>query len=209
MKSNSLSFTEANNISIVDYLSRLGFEPTRIRGIDYWYYSPFREERTPSFKVNIHRNVWYDHGMGEGGGILNLGAKLNQCTLSEFLEKLALGHHGISIQRQAQLPVKPEARLEILSINNITSVNLIHYLHGRGIDAETAKQYCKEIEFRIGPKMYDAIGFPNRSGAYELHNCWFKGSSALKDISHNQKQLINARRDGRLHGFSFNTENQR
>src|SRR5687768_15516479 len=89
MNANKLSFAEAKQIPITDYLSGLGFEPAKTRGYDLWYHSPFREERTPSFKVNTKLNVWYDHGTGEGGTILDLGAKLHQCTLSEFLDKLS------------------------------------------------------------------------------------------------------------------------
>lgn len=184
MNANNLSYSEARKIPITDYLSGLGFEPAKIRGVDYWYHSPFREERTPSFKVNTNLNVWYDHGTGEGGSILDLGAKLHQFTLHEFLEKLSQGsHNNVSLHRQHLSIEKPENKLEVISVMPLISSGLIHYLNSRGIDKETASKYCKEVEFRIGPKMYNAIGFPNRSGAYELRNRWFKGSSSPKDIS--------------------------
>lgn len=184
MSTNKLSYSDARKIPITDYLSGLGFEPAKIRGIDYWYYSPFREERTPSFKVNTHLNVWYDHGSGEGGSILDLGAKLHQCSLYEFLEKLSQGNlNNVSLHRQ-HLPVeKPENKLEVISVMPLISPGLIQYLNSRSIEKETASKYCKEVEFRIGPRMYNAVGFPNQSGAYELRNSWFKGSSSPKDIS--------------------------
>ena len=37
-------------ISITDYLQQQGYAPARVQGIHYWYYSPLRNERTPSFK---------------------------------------------------------------------------------------------------------------------------------------------------------------
>lgn len=184
MKAKILSFSAAKRISIVAYLSGLGFEPAKIRGDDNWYHSPFREERTPSFKVNTKSNVWFDHGTGEGGTILDLGAKLHQCTLYEFLEKLSSGNHGnISLHQHQPLIEKPENKLVVVSANDLTNADLINYLDSRGIDLALANRFCKEIEFRIGPKSYKAIGFPNRSGAYELRNRWFKGSSSPKDIS--------------------------
>lgn len=184
MGTNSLSYHEAKRIPITDYLSGLGFEPAKIRGNDYWYHSPFRQERTPSFKVNTSLNVWYDHGIGEGGSIFELGSRLHQCTLREFLGKLSLGNtHGISLHQQQIQNVKPRNKLEITSTDELTSTDLIHYLNGRGIDVELARKYCKEIEFSIGPKLYNAIGFPNQCGAYELRNSWFKGSSSPKDLS--------------------------
>ncbi|NOT74942.1 MAG: hypothetical protein HOP08_08430 [Cyclobacteriaceae bacterium] len=185
MPQNRLSYSEAKKIPITDYLSSLGFGPVKIRGIDQWYHSPFRDERTPSFKVNTRLNVWYDHGTGDGGTILDLGAKLHGCSLQEFLEKLSTDNYQLPVCfHQPKVPLeKPENRLEIISPRELTSGDLLYYLRSRSIDAGIAKQYCKEIEFRIGPKIYTAIGFPNNSGAFELRNNWFKGSSSPKDIS--------------------------
>ncbi|MBA4145963.1 MAG: DNA primase [Cytophaga sp.] len=179
-----LSFKEAKQIPIVEYLSGLGFEAAKIRGNDSWYYSPFREERTPSFKVDIKQNIWYDHGSGEGGTILDLGAKFHHCTLSEFLDKLSGDGYGKVISpRQSPSIKEHENRLEVLTVAPLTDQNLLHYLSLRGISRMTGQTYCQEIDFRIKQKQYKAIGFPNRSGAYELRNSWFKGSSSPKDIS--------------------------
>ncbi|MEP2670480.1 MAG: toprim domain-containing protein [Cyclobacteriaceae bacterium] len=184
MKAKHLSFNEAKRIPITEYLSRLGFESAKIRGNDSWYHSPFREERTPSFKVNTKSNVWFDHGTGEGGTILDLGAKLHQCTLYEFLEKLSNGNYGnVSIRQHPPSIDRPENKLVVVSAKDLTNADLINYLDSRGIDLELGRQFCKEIEFRIGPKTYKAIGFPNQQGAFELRNRWFKGSSSPKDIS--------------------------
>ena len=57
-------------ISITDYLQQQGYSPARVQGIHYWYCSPLRNERTPSFKVNTERNQWYDFGSGEHGDII-------------------------------------------------------------------------------------------------------------------------------------------
>ena len=57
-------------------------------GSDYWYLSPLRLEKDPSFKVNRKLNVWYDHGIGKGGNLIDLGILLFNCSVSEFLEKL-------------------------------------------------------------------------------------------------------------------------
>jgi len=183
MSANKLSFIEAKQIPITDYLASSGFEPAKIRGDDYWYHSPFREERTPSFKVNVKLNVWYDHGTGEGGTILDLGAKLNQCTLPEFLEKLSEGNHGFSLHRHPRILAKPENTLEVISVGELGSPDLLHYLRTRRISESIGRAVCKEVDFRIRERIYKAIGFPNQSGAYELRNSWFKGSSSPKDIS--------------------------
>lgn len=94
-----LTFNEAKQIPIVDYLDRFGIVPVKIRGNDYWYFSPFRDERTPSFKVNAKKNLWYDHGLGEGGSIIDLGARLHQCSLSQFLEDLSEGNISSAVSK--------------------------------------------------------------------------------------------------------------
>jgi hypothetical protein len=179
----ALSFSDAKRIPITDYLTGLGFEPAKIRGNDHWYLSPFRHERSPSLKVNSKLNVWYDHGSGEGGTLIDLGAKLHQCTLHEFLEKISSTNFQFNASFHQRAHEIPENRLEILSTTNLSDLNLIHYLNGRGIRTEMGADHCKEVEFKIGTKVYSAIGFQNRSGGYELRNSWFKGSSSPKDIS--------------------------
>lgn len=43
---------QANQMDVVDYLEKLDHIPKKIRNNDYWYLSPLRDEKTPSFKVN-------------------------------------------------------------------------------------------------------------------------------------------------------------
>lgn len=178
-----LTFNEAKQIPIVDYLDRYGIMPAKINGNDYWYFSPFRDERTPSFKINVKKNLWYDHGLGEGGSIIDLGAKLHRCALSEFLEDLSEGNFSLAATKQELPTPKPESKLEILSVKDLTDDGLIQYLKERGIEADNARRYCSEVEFAIKGRSYSAIGFPTNSGSYELRNRWFKGSSSPKDIS--------------------------
>jgi len=185
MASTRLTIEEIKQIPIPEYLAKLGFEPAKIRGIDYWYHSPLHLDRTPSFKVNIKRNVWYDHGIGEGGTLIDLGIKLHQCTIPEFLGKVAqdnvLIFHRHNWSNDKSQPEKP--KVEILSVSSLTSHELIAYLNKRRIDKTLASQFCYQVEFRIGKRNYSAIGFPNRSGGFELRNDWFKGAASPKDLT--------------------------
>lgn len=47
-----MNIKEAKQIRLVEYLRIIGHSPVNARGCQYWYLSPLREERTPSFKVN-------------------------------------------------------------------------------------------------------------------------------------------------------------
>lgn len=185
MNPKRLTLDEVKQIPIVEYLSRSGFEPAYIRGGDSWYHSPLRGERTPSFKVNKQKNVWFDHGCGEGGTLLDLGMKLHRCSLSEFLNLINKDnyHNNFSFHPHEPVPKVKDNKIEVLNVSEISNSKLIHYLHGRGIDLDLAKAYCKEVEFKIGLGIYKAIGFPNVAGAYDLRNHWFKGSSSPKEIS--------------------------
>ena len=66
-----LSIEEARRADIVNYLARIGHNPSKIKGSDYWYLFPLRNEKTPSFKVNRKLNRWYDHGLGKSGNIID------------------------------------------------------------------------------------------------------------------------------------------
>lgn len=193
MNTFAISFREANAIPITEYLATMGHEPKIIRGNDHWYLSPFRDERHPSFKVNSRLNLWYDHGSGVGGTLIDLGLKLENTNYQGIIEKLAKGNYSslpISVNQRSPDPI--QSKLEILSARSIINPQLISYLDSRGISPKTAEQYCKEIEFRMNNRIYVAIGFPNRSGGYELRNEWFKGSSSPKDITtfHNGSDKI-------------------
>lgn len=193
MSLNKLSFETARQISIVDYLSRLGFEPAKVRGADHWYHSPFREERAPSFKVNASLNLWFDHGTGAGGSIIDLGMKLFSCSPHEFLQRLYSYNKdltgslsGAIITALSGTPAASfptAAKLIVLKADPLTDKDLIWYLHSRGISTSIASKYCQQIRFQMNAREYSAIGFPNQSGAWELRNRWFKGSSSPKDIS--------------------------
>ena len=76
---------QANQLDLVDYLQTLGFAPQKIRGNDYWYISPLRDEKTASFKVNHKLNAWYDHGDGRGGKLVDFGILYFNCTVTELL----------------------------------------------------------------------------------------------------------------------------
>ena len=72
---------EANQIDIVNYLQNCGHQPSKINGEDYWYFSPFRNENTPSFKVNRKLNIWYDHGIGKGGNFVDFSVQFYHCSV--------------------------------------------------------------------------------------------------------------------------------
>ncbi|RYZ25137.1 MAG: DNA primase, partial [Chitinophagaceae bacterium] len=80
-----INCAQARRIDLVDYLQHLGYTPQRVRGREYWYLSPLRVENNASFKVDRQRNIWYDHGLGWGGTMIDFGLHFHHCSLSELL----------------------------------------------------------------------------------------------------------------------------
>lgn len=178
---------EAKKIDIVEYLFSLGFQPKKIRGNDYWFLSPFREEKEASFKVNKKFNVWYDHGLGKGGSLIDFGILFYKVSVTELLEKLMQNNFSFH-QYIGNISQKEDAgekeKISIIGVRpGITSLPLTNYLRTRKIPFKIADAYCKEIDFRLYDKKHTAIGFKNRAGGYELRNEYFKGSSSPKDFT--------------------------
>lgn len=175
----------AKELSIIDYLDQCGILPQSIKGYNYWYLSPLREEKTASFKVSTKLNAWMDFGEGIGGNLIDLGIRMHNCSVEEFLERLNNDHHNFSFHQQTlqKADAQPENPVIITGVKALSHPALITYLKSRGVDPAIAASYCKEVDFTIGNKAYFAIGFANRSGGYELRNNWFKGASSPKDIT--------------------------
>lgn len=47
-----MNIAQIKQIDLVDYLRAIGFSPTKESDKSAWYHAPYREDRTPSFKVN-------------------------------------------------------------------------------------------------------------------------------------------------------------
>ena len=171
-------------ISITDYLQQQGYAPARVQGIHYWYYSPLRNERTPSFKVNTERNQWYDFGSGEHGDIIDLVCALHRCTISEAISLLSgakqVAHQEFSFGGERKIS---ERKLEILSAQPLSNPYLLRYLAARAIPLPVASAYCSEVLFQNMNRTYYAIGFANDALGWEIRNMYFKGCIAPKAVT--------------------------
>lgn len=188
-----LELSQVKEIDIVSYLSSIGHEPKIIRGVNFWYLSPLRKETQASFKVNRTLNRWYDFGLGEGGSIIDFAMRYNQFTFGQFLHSLLESPHYTravepKLDRDFENPIK------ILESRPLGHDALLNYLQGRRISLNIADQYLKELHFEINKKIYFGLGFPNKSGGYEIRNSFMKLSTSPKDISvlihNNQKAAI-------------------
>jgi DNA primase len=150
----SLNCAGAREIDLVNYLESLGFSPQKVRGHEWWFLSPLRVEKTPSFKVDRRKNLWYDHGVGRGGDLIDFGTLFHGCSVKEFLQKLAGAPlPNFSFHPPFSLPNNDAANTEkkiILSeVRALQDIRLCQYLSSRKIPPSVAKEYVKEIAFEM------------------------------------------------------------
>ncbi len=173
-------------MDMVDYLAGQGYCPALIRSDHYWYLSPLREEKTPSFKIKRSKNIWIDFGTGKGGNLVDFCLLFHRCTVKELLQKFA---HLAPIQKQDYFfshPQRNENAIKIISTGSISSVHLLNYLRARKIDFEIALAFLCEVSFELSVKgkLFYSLGFKNNAGGFELRNAFFKAGSSPKFISY-------------------------
>ena len=181
---------QAKAAPLHEFLGRMGYQPAAIRGNDLWYKSPFRpQERTPSFKIDRAKNVWYDHGMGVGGTVIDFVQQLNQLDdISRVLSAIEDVWGSPSRPALSSSLILPAASQEraapvIESVVEISDHVLEAYVQSRGISLDLARLYLKEVAYRVDAHRFRALGFANDVGGYEVRNAAFKGSIGTKDIS--------------------------
>ncbi len=175
------------NISIKQYLENRNINPIKDRNYYGMYLSPFRNDNNPSFKVDYEQNLWHDFGTGEGGSIIDLVMKMDNCNLSEAIRKLqnkesvseSLFFQRNMIDKTEKQSVKQtEPKISIFKEIPIGNPALISYLNERHINIEIAKQHCSEIHYEVNGKPYYAIGFKNDNNGFILRNNFFKGCTS-------------------------------
>lgn len=178
-----MNATEAKKIPIAAYLQVAADKN------EFFIKSPFNpQEKTPSFKINQSKNVWYDHARGEGGNILDLVMKLNNCNISEALQLLDKSNFSFS---SANIPIdknvyQEKEKGEEIVVRKVVDLNneaLLNYLSGRKIDLKVAKKYLKEIYYSQKGKNYFSLAFENDSTGYETRNAYFKGCIGSKEVT--------------------------
>jgi len=139
--------------NIVDIVSE--YVTLRKTGVNYTGLCPFHKEKTPSFSVNVDKQIFYCFGCGEGGDVFAFLMKMNQMTFPEALRHLA-GKLGIVLSRELRERDErgnKSLREEILRINQLaadffsnhlraeTGKEARAYLAGRGITEDVVRTF--------------------------------------------------------------------
>lgn len=190
---------EIKQISIRQYLADLGIYPAKDHSHYGMYHSPFREDHDASMKVDYPKNLWIDYGTNEGGTLIDLVMKLENCSLHEAISMLERKYtctdvdsyqrsskptSSFSFHREkSEINSKsPEPSISILKVQSISNSALIEYLNERRISLSIARIYCREVHYSVNDKPYYAVGFQNDKEGYELRSKYFKGCTS-KDVT--------------------------
>ena len=165
---------QARQIPISLYLERSGIRPAKVtrQGRELWYSSPIREgDDTPSFKVDTEKNLWFDHGLGVGGNVIDLVIEMRRVTVKEALAILESGFAGTVPARTPlpQIAGAPAGEKE----KDSYSLEVVERACGRAsgaaavsrsplyIDMAVARRWLKELRYRPAGdlKQFFALGF--------------------------------------------------
>lgn len=184
-------------VTVAGLLARLGYQPAKPGGRELVYRSMLRDgDRSPSFSVNDALGVWYDHGTGKGGNVIDFGlAYWPDLTFKEVVQKIwevaqqAVPAVAVSLQpagRRRRAQKLPHYQVE--EVKPIINNPLIkHYLKNRGVLQLAAERlqeiyYCVEDE-KHQRKHFFAAGHQNELGGWEVRNKYFKGCLGKKALT--------------------------
>jgi hypothetical protein len=189
-----MNIEQAKTMPISIILDKLNLKPQRTSGHKQLYFSPFRQERTPSFWVDTKANLWCDFGDSKwkgGDGIHLVRAYLDSenegCTVVDALRWLrnmtGFVPHIKPVTDPEETPT--EKTLVISQTGKITQRKLIEYASDRGIPLTVLNQQFEQaiVKNNNTQKKFYALCMRNEQKGYELRNPYFKGCIGKKDIT--------------------------
>lgn len=175
----------------------------------YMYYSPFRDESNRSMRVTVNSAdgtwIWYDHGMGIGGGCLQMVMRLMGTTSErdalDKLQEIAESRGLAVITEEVRESRRRASKAEVLHVESITpgvsNRRLRNYFTiTRCIPGDILDRYCSEISYRTRSdgRLMSAAGFPNNGGGYAIRGCGkFKmnyGQTSISTFSSDGSLLV-------------------
>ncbi|THF52831.1 hypothetical protein E6C50_01065 [Flavobacterium supellecticarium] len=182
----------AKRIPLAQILAKLNLYPAKQTENESWYLSPFRSEKSASFHVHNHKNLWFDFGEGKGGDTISLVQAILQLLGQDDSVSAALQWLDNSIDSTIEYspPLAREQEeqppaLTLKSVSPIKNIALKHYTEQRGIPLTVAEKFLKQVSFvnqNTGKTIF-ALGLQNEDEGYEIRNSFFKGCIGKKNIS--------------------------
>lgn len=180
--------TRANQIPMIDILVKQNLYPCKRNKNEYLYISPFRNEKTPSFSVNIRKNLFYDFGEGCGGNNIDLIRKMKNCSVKEALQFFNQNFDSFSFSHPVNIQTNinqdsPDSKIKIKSIVPLSHPALLEYLSSRGISFSKVHEFIRQVHYELKGKTYFSIALKNDKGGFELKNKLVGNSTSPKYMS--------------------------
>ena len=189
---------DTKSIDMVAFIQNLGYSGT-VKGSDVWFCSPYRNEKTSSFRVDTQTNRFKDFRTGDSGDLIDL-VKLMHNTDNQGALDILSGSgqlNSFSFSQANHEPVVKEPKIHIKKIQSIQNEALIKYLTFRKIPLSLAALYMDEAYYTVDSQKgsnFFALAFKNDKGGYELRNRYWKGCNSpkyLTSFSYNGSKHLN------------------
>lgn len=188
----------AKLIDLPRLLQVLGHKPCKVLkgGMEVWYLSPYRFERSPSFHASYLSGkwIWKDFGTGDGGTVIDFAVKYWNCSsIQDGLQHLKSVQPELNKVHDVTSTDSIDAsrmsiELKYLSDTVIKHPVIVKYLTEiRKIPIDIAMEHLREVHYLNKGKRYYAFGMQNRIGGYEIRsasdNNIFKSALNGRDIT--------------------------
>jgi DNA primase len=126
---------------------------TKRGGTNFFGPCPFHKENTPSFSVNVDRQIYHCFGCGVGGNVFKFLQEIDHISFVEAVHFLAQ-RSGISLPEQSRSPEQEDVSDQLYRANDLAQKYFHHllcsdaqgaqaldYLHARQITDETIEHF--------------------------------------------------------------------
>lgn len=184
-----------DRVSISDFLSKHDILPKHSSGGQLFYAAPYRPDGDPSLVVKDGTGLWYDHGRGQGGSVIELAKLLyNTEDVSEVISKI----NELCQGNVPKVSIQQSTSKQLSSFNEFVSSKplgsnyaITSYISSRGVhDASIQLNHVLQDVYydyvnKEGAKTrYFGLGWQNESGGYSVRNKYTKTCVGKHDLTY-------------------------
>ena len=187
-----MNIAQSKKIRIEDVIAKQGlagnFAFEKKQGRELWYLSPFRDEETPSFKIDTEKNRFYDFGNEKRGDTLQYVCDYYNEDVRGGLQRLKEIFGGNVPKNPFKASTTPKkdskARFEVKKTKKIIDRDLLGYLDSRD-QPPSGREHLKQVHYFDNEKKREwrGVGMENVSGGWETKNAFYSTAIGSKDFS--------------------------
>ncbi len=154
------------------------------KGANYFGLCPFHNEKSGSFSVSAHKQMYYCFGCGAGGNVITFLMKYDNLTFQEAVKQLA-DRAGIKLPDEDDSPqakAMRDKRQILLDINKEAAK--YYYYQLRGKNGQKGMEYFKKRELTDETMQHFGLGYANVTSDDLVKH--------LKKLGYQDSQIIEA-----------------